>query len=127
MTVGTTAANGSVSERVGNGQHATKSPANGHAAKSDGQAGASKGGRDLLLPVVSTENYSDLQISRIDYMPPQPDVLKGERSRSFRANCKHAHCCISKAQAQHDPPAARFRAAWRVKHECVLPACQRPA
>lgn len=30
------------------------------------------------LQVVSTENYSELQKGRIDYVPPQPNVLKGE-------------------------------------------------
>lgn len=62
MTVG--AANGVANGTAANGV------VNGHAKAGTAPTGS-------LLQVVSTENYSELQHGRIDYVPPQPDVLKG--------------------------------------------------
>ena len=46
---------------------ATNSLGTRHPAKATGRA----------LPVASTDNYSELQLARIEYRPPLPDVLKG--------------------------------------------------
>lgn len=44
------------------------------------------------VQVVSTENYSEMQKGRIDYVPPQPDVLKGAPLHKLAAH-SDAHCC----------------------------------
>jgi hypothetical protein len=57
-------------------------------------------GKFQCMQVVSTQNYSEMQKGRIDYVPPQPDVLKGAISQGCAA-CADAHSFQVPMQRNH--------------------------
>ncbi len=86
---------------------AAAATANGTAANGGHADGKHRAGASPLLPVISTENYSELQRARmIDYTPPLPEILKGgpaHRSWQTMQCCSPGQECMSILQGADRP------------------------